>query len=324
MKNRFAFTMIELIFVIVIMGIIGKFGLEFLAQAYKGFLYTNVNHQLQSKSESAVEIIAKRLQYRIKDSVIARKGALGTSKGKPVALGSASGDDYIILEWVSADNEGFRGSEQNSTSPNWSGIIDLDGSSATLLSSPGTDTSVENDLIKDFSEDNSSTIADAALYFVGSNSDAESDYGWDGNITYMNAQRGAMHPIKDVAGNKAAYTNADGTSNFQGVDIYEYYKLARTAYAVVMEDYNTTTHTGTLKLYYNYQPWKDKNGDGVSDQSVGQYKGPNVKSVTIMDHVSTFKFMSIGSIMKIQVCVKSDILQKDGGDYSLCKEKTIL
>jgi len=312
MKIRSAFTMIELVFVIVILGIIGKFGIEFLAQTYKSFLYTNVNHHLQSKSEIAVEIIAKRLEHRIKDSVIAR-----TSPGStPVPIGSASGESYTVLEWVGVDNEGFRGT----ILPYWSGIIDLNNCSASVLTSPDTNTTAENTLIKIFSEDNSTDINDTAIYFVGSNSDAVTDYGWNGDITYMNAQRGAMHPINSNS-NISQFVPASGTSDFSGVDVYEYYKLARTAYAVVIEDYNNTgDNTGTLKLYYNYQPWKDKDSSGSSDQL---NDAPNVKSAVIMDKVSTFRFMSIGSIMKIQVCVKSDVLQKDGGDYSLCKEKTI-
>jgi len=313
MKNRFGFTLIELIMVIVIMGLIGKFGIEFLAQAYKSFLYTNVNHNLQSKSEIAVELIAKRLEYRIKDSVIARTAPGNT----PIPIGSASGDSYTVLEWVGMDNEGFRGT----TLPYWSGIIDLDISNATSLISPDTNTTIENDLIKILSEDNTSDISSSAIYFIGSNSDAVTDYGWDGNITYINAQRGAMHPITNSATNITEFLPATGTNDFTGVDVYEYYKLAWSAYAIVIEDYNATgDNTGTLKFYYNYQPWKDKDNSGSTDQL---NDAPNIKSTIIMDKVSTFKFMSIGSIMKIQVCVKSDILQKDGGDYSLCKEKTI-
>ncbi len=312
MKQRSAFTMIELIFVIVIMGIIGKFGTEFLAQAYKSFLYTNVNHQLQSKSESAVEIIAKLLEYRIKDSVIAR-----TAKGAtpPIPIGNASGDSYTVLEWIGVDNEGFRGMSQ----PYWSGIIDLNSSNATSLVSPDTNTTQENNLVQVLSG-HDSNITDVALHFIGSNSDTVKDYGWDGNLTYINSQKAAIHPVKNSSTDITIFENADGTSDFTGVDVYEYYQLAWTAYAIVLEDYNDSVHTGTLKIYYNYQPWKDKDSSGSTDQL---NDAQNVKSAVIMDHVSTFKFMSIGSIMKIQVCVKSDILTNDGGDYSLCKEKTI-
>jgi len=314
MNKRYAFTMIELIFVIVIMGILAKFGVAFLAEAYKSFLHTNVNSQLQANSESAVEFIGKRLQYRIKDSVIAR---IAPPPSAPVAIGSASGDNYTVLEWVGIDSDGFRGK----TLPYWSGIIDLDDSNATSLSSPDTNTTKENTLISDLSYATTS-LSDAALYFVGANSDATTDYGWDGNITKINLQQGAMHPIQSVAGDTTKFTNATGTNDFTGVDVYEYYKLAWSAYAVVLEDYNATgDETGTLKFYYNYQPWKDKDGSGSSDQ---YNDAPNVKSQIIMEKVSTFRFMSIGSVIKIQVCTKSDILKKDGGDYSLCKEKTIL
>jgi len=311
MRNRFAFTMIELIFVIVIMGIIGKFGVEFLAQAYKSFLYAKVNHKLQSESEMAVEMIASRLQYRIKDSVIART-APGTT---PVPIGSASGTAYTVLEWIGSDSDGFRGL----TKPYWSGILDLNDCNASTLSSPDTNTTAEANMISNITESNTS-FSDSAIYFVGSNSDAQKDYGWDGNISYINQQKGAIHPITSTTAIDQFISST--ASNFSGVDLYEYYKLAWTAYAIVMEDYNTTTHTGTLRLYYNYQPWKDRNGDGSSDQFNDNLS--TTRSTTIMENVSSFKFMSIGSVMKIQVCTKSDVLQNNGGDYSLCKEKTIL
>jgi len=298
MNNRLAFTMIELIFVIVIMGIIGKFGVEYLAQAYKSFLYTKVSHTLQSKSEIAVEEIAARLQYRIKDSVIARK----ESKAFVPIASSNVDDSYTILEWVGSDSDGFRGD----TEPFWSGIIDLNQSSATLLKSPKTDTDKVDSLIQALG--GTSFADDVAIYFIGSNSDVYTDYGWDENIT-INTQSAAMHPIRkgstvDTFVPINGDTGADNT--FAGTDVFEYYKLAWTAYAV---RYDATT--SNLLLYYAYQPWK---GESYTDG----------KSTILMENVSTFKFMAIGSIIKIQVCTKSDILQKDGGDYSLCKEKTIL
>jgi prepilin-type N-terminal cleavage/methylation domain-containing protein len=307
MNKRFAFTMIELIFVIVIMGILAKFGMEFLAQSYKSFLYENVNHQLQSDSESAVERIASKLQYRIKDSVVARKDKNGTA----TAIGSATGDDYIVLEWIGFDSAGFRGK----TLPYWSGIIDLDDSNATILTSPDTNTTQEDNLTKVLSN-GTTDISKTAIYFIGSNSDAETDYGWDGNLTKIDAQQAAIHPIKSVAGNIQQFQSSTGT-DFSGVDIYEYYKLAWSAYAIVMEDYNATgDETGTLKLYYNYRPWIDR-GDGTSEQL------EDGNSTILMEHVSTFRFKAIGSLLQIQVCTKSNLLKHDGGDYSLCKEKTI-
>lgn len=68
-NNRFAFTMLELIFVIVVMGILGTYGVEFLARAYESFIFSKINYDLQSKSGATVEFISKRLEHRIKRSV---------------------------------------------------------------------------------------------------------------------------------------------------------------------------------------------------------------------------------------------------------------
>ena len=296
MKRHTAFTLLELIFVIIILGIIGKFGVEFLAQAYKGFIFSSINNQLQSNSEAAVEAIAARLQYRIKDSVIARTDV----NASPLALANASGTSYKVLEWVGTDMDGFRGISDDNTTvhlPNWSGIINLDAGDKDTLISPQTNTVDVNQTISDLSNGDSN-IGDAALYFIGSNTDVVSGYGWSGALTN---QQGAMHPITSVAGDATAFTSSNGV-DFSGIDVYEYYQLAWSAYAIVFEP------SGTLRLYYDYQPW---NGDTLNDG----------KSAILMENVSTFQFMSIDSIMKIQVCTKSDLVTAEG--YSLCKEKTV-
>lgn len=295
MKNRRAFTMIELVFVIVVMGILAKFGVEFLAQAYKSFIFSSTNNRLQQNSATTLEFIGTRLQYRIKDSAIARTGA----GAAPVALGSASGDAFTVLEWVASDIDGFRGD----TTPYWSGILDLDASSANVLNSPSTNTANIDTLVGALSSGNSG-IADTALFFIGANSDVVSGYGWDGNLTLINAQNGTMHPVN--AGTNADELVSSTGTNFAGVDLYEYYKLAWTANAIVYADDGSGKDKGTLTFYYDYQPWL---GESYTDG----------KSAIIMEDVSTFRFMSIDSIVKIQVCVKSDLVE----EYSLCKEKTI-
>jgi type II secretory pathway pseudopilin PulG len=305
MRKKTAFTLLELVFSIVILGIIGKFGVEFLSQVYRSFIFTNVNHSLEASSASTVELIASRLQYRIKDSVIAREE---NATDDPIAIDSASGDDYKVLEWVGYDTDGFKGDWNGSFfKPNWSSILDLDAGDANHLVSPETNTTAIDNLVQTLSDGNSS-IDDIALYFPGSDSDIQTGYGWDGNLTLVNDQNGTMHPVTSVSGHIDEFNTSTGT-NFSGVDIYEYYQLAWTAYAVVLTDYNATGNdTGTLKLYYNYQPWKGENFD--SDGTL---------STILMKNVSTFQFIALGSILKIQVCVKSDLVE----EYSICKEKTV-
>lgn len=295
MKKRHAFTMVELIFVIVIIGILSKFGVEFLRQAYDNFIATKVNNELQAKSQFALEFIAKRLQYRIKDSIIARK-----DNNTSTALASASTTDFTILEWIGTDIDNLRGN----TTPNWSGIIDLNASSANLLVSPDTNTTALNNMISILSN-GTAGIDDAALYFIGSNNDVLTAYGWDGNLT---TQQGAMHPIQqDAAGGAITqFESSIGGVNFGGVDLYEYYQLAWSAYAVRLEDDDADGDTDDLVFYYNYRPWA---GEKYSD----------VNRTLLMQDVDTFQFMAIGSVVKIQICTTNDLLE----EYSLCKEKTV-
>ncbi|MBU1659352.1 prepilin-type N-terminal cleavage/methylation domain-containing protein [bacterium] len=301
MRIRNAFTMIELVFVIVVIGIVGKFGVEFLAQAYNNFIFSHINHTLQSNSAAAVEFIATRLQHRIKDSTIARDTTAGTF----VPLANASGTAYNVLEWVGADEDGFRGNSDTLLYlPNWSGIIDLDadiGQTANITS-PQTDTAKINTLIDILSYGNSS-IADAALYFAGTTD--INGYGWDGAA--LTNQNASIHPIT-YGTNANQFSSSIAGVDFSGVDVYEYYKLAWTAYAIVYTP--GVNNKGTLNLYYDYQPW---NGEKYSDTD------KNIKNALIMENVSTFQFRAIGSVVKIQVCVKSNLVE----EYSLCKEKTI-
>ncbi|OHE11206.1 MAG: protein containing prepilin-type N- cleavage/methylation domain protein [Sulfurimonas sp. RIFOXYC2_FULL_36_7] len=294
--RKSAFTLLELIFVIVIIGILSKFGIELLFQAYKNFIFSNVNNALQSNSAAAVETIASRLQYRIKDSVIARE-----ADGTVNALSGYTDGTATILEWVGSDIDGFRGDSL----PMWSGIIDLrhPNTNESVLVSPGTNTGDLNTLIEVLSNEGSD-INDSALYFIGSDSDIETGYGWNGDLTAINTQNGAMHPIHSVSGQPTQFAPIDGAganSTFAGTNVYEYYQLAWSAYAVVH-----TPADGNLTFYYDYQPWQ---GDGYADG----------KAVVLMENVDTFRFRAVGSIVKIQVCVKTDLM----GDYSLCKEKTI-
>jgi len=296
--KKSAFTMLELIFVIVVMGILAKFGVELLAKVYDNFIYDKINNSLQAKSQNAVEIIASRLQYRIKDSIIARQSSDDTNF---TSLSTANSDSYNILEWVGSDIDGFRGT----TAPLWSAIIDLDDSNTTLLKTPETNTTALNSFIGSLSEGNVS-ISDAAIYFLGSNTNIKTGYGWQRPTEIFNDQNHTMHPIQ-AGGAIDEFAPKTGTS-FSGVDVYEYYKLAWSAYAVGISDYNQSSHMGTLTLWYNYQPWEGE-----------KYTQGN--NATIMENVSTFRFRAIGSVVQIQVCTKSDLTKDE--NYSICKEKTV-
>ncbi len=298
-KIRHAFTMMELIFVIIIIGLLATFGVEFMVQSYKSYIFSAVNNKLQNESATAVEFIAKRLSYRIKNSVIARYGAGATDFDSIRDINNTK--SYSVLEWVGSDIDGWRGNQL----PLWSGIIDIDADigQTTNLTSPETNTTAINALINTLSYTNSG-ISDSALYFIGTNNDINDSYGWTG-AAITSQQDAATHPIT-TGTNLNQFSSSIAGVDFSDVVVYEYYKHSWTAYAIVH------TLDGDLTLHYDYQPW---NGDTYLLQTDGN----QTKRELIMQNVATFKYKAIGTLIKIQVCVENEYI----GDYAICKEKTI-
>jgi hypothetical protein len=294
--------MIELVFVIVVIGIIGKFGLEFIAQAYKHFIFSKINHTLQTNSTLALELITSRLKFRIKDSLIVRDSTNANLATNFTSLKNVvtTNKNKTILEWVGYDIEGFRGvslSSQTINFPNWSGIIDINASNKTKLSTPNTDISEINDIINILSKGRTS-ISDTAIYFdhATTNNNIKT-YGWNG-IALSEQSTASMHPITGISDNIFTSSNGD---DFAKTEIYEYYKLAWTAYALVHSE------DGNLTLYYDYQPWNGEN-----------YLANGKKSL-MMENISSFKFKAINSMIQVKICVESNLVE----EYFICKEKII-
>ena len=298
---RKAFTFIEMIFVIVIMGILAKFGAEIFRNVYLNYNQSVTNNKLQTDTEAAITQISNRLQYRIKNSVIERNSATNVYQG---LTGVVVANNSNVLEWVGYDIDGWRG-DATATTPTWSGFIDVDdlvNANANTLVSPVSDFQaggrVDN-MILALSGGNSD-ITDSSIFFTGSNNNVLDSYGWNG-VAQNEQSTTAAHQIgAALAPNRIV----PGVDDFAGVDVYEQYKLAWTAYALEL--------TGTtLTLYYDYQPWK---GESYSDV--------NVSSAILMQDVDTFKFQGVGDMIKLQVCVTDNNFTGEGG-YSICKEKAI-
>lgn len=235
MRRRKAFTMIELIFVIVVIGIIAKFGVEFLIQAYNGYTFSVVQNKLQTQTETALEQITNRLQYRIKPSIIVRDND-NFANFRSLANATNNGKE-TILEWVGYDIDGLRGDWNGTMNiPTWSGFIDLKGSTPpnTILSPMTRDANVTA-MINALSGSATIGIAQSAIFFIGGNSDVNG-FGWDGNTIVDQSK--TMHRI-----NAAGSNITPAVSSFSGVDIYEYYQLAWTAYALVWNGTPTSSNT---------------------------------------------------------------------------------
>lgn len=305
-KMKKAFTMIELIIVIVVMGIVGKYGIEILIQAYDYYISNTADNRFQGQSEAAVEQIANRLTYRIPGSEIVRQESTGLNNyGSIATVADDNIPNITVLEWVGYDIDGWRG-DGASTDPTWSGFIDLNASEAQantiLVTSESNNTRIDS-VVTALSPRRFAGAWNGSgygLFFIqDSNFNVQDGFGWNG--VAVADQSLTVHPV-DLALNQLTAS----VGNFGGRNMYEFYKLSWTAYAL---QHNATT--GELRLYYDYRPW------------LGETYA-NGASTVLMENVDTFRFRSAGDAIKVQVCIKDKNLFKNNTEeFAVCKEKTV-
>jgi Tfp pilus assembly protein FimT len=290
--------MVELVFVIVILGIVAAIGSGIIAKIYESYIYSKSINTLQTKTELALTQIARFLTYRVKDSVIARK--LPPNDTNIVSLPMGDGT-YKILEWVGYDNEGFEG---NASGPGWSGFVDLTSvnTDKTQIDTPGSQLDYEKDILSTLSNGDvnlTDVNSSAAIIFTGLPNQFDIvKYGWNdynGTVDHDYVLR-----VRALPGTNILRFVENNSST-----VYEHYQLVWSAYAIVPEG---AANDQNLSFYYNYRPWM---GDKYSDGN---------KS-TLMEHVSTFKFRQIGTAIRLKLCVFNPI----GQDFNMtfCKEKVV-
>jgi len=214
---RSAMTMIELIFVIIILGIVSSIGAEIIAQTYESYIVQRAQYKATMKTELALNQIANRLRYAIPGTVGFR--ATKTDLFKQITEPNTGNDK--VLQWVAYDGDSFEAISSNTDrKPGWSGFCDIDAyvKGSTSFPTPGSNLTLATSIIHNLG----GNIANAKIFFPGSTAAYDVASGSGETITL-----------------DAALPN--------GTRIYERYKLAWTSYAISVEN-------GDLYLYYNFTP----------------------------------------------------------------------
>jgi len=218
---RPAFTMIELIMVIIILGIVSSIAAEIIAKVYEGYIIQRAQHRASSKTALAALQIANRLAYAIPGTVV-RKSTLNDAT--PTDINEPGVTTDTILQWVGADADSFKAiTSAANRLPGWSGFCDVNVSTITSISTPGSNLSLVNTI-----------KGNLGLTFAP--------------YIYFPAESGLMSYQATITDN----THITLTSPFAGANkIVEHYKLATSSYALEAQA------NGDLVLHYNFAPQRD-------------------------------------------------------------------
>ena len=312
-----AFTLLELVVVIVVLGIIAMMSFNAIMNIYSNYFQTKTVNELETQTEIALEQISKRLEHRIKPSVIARKtdGAFLALNDSGVNLNA----EYEILEFIPYAYEIFNDVPSGNKAGRYSGYADLAKSSpATGLISPGSNfTTGVVETIKDLTcrdETRDATCVDFTKKdggVVAIFSDVY--YNVQSSFGYSN---GTVPVSLDIAkvGVKGGQSGLNGNtleiSGFGGKQISEQYHLAYTANAIVPEQSQSQADKNNgvfdLILYYDYRPW------------MGEKYKQNGEKATLAKNVTRFVFTEKNGVIVLKLCMRAK-----NSEITICKSKAV-
>lgn len=308
---RRGFTLLEMIFVIVVLGIIATITTDIIGSLYRNYNNAKVLNDLTLKTSNALTIIKKRVDRAIEDSIVYvddvdnLTGNYEAVYLKLLSKPNINNDDKLgALLWIGKDIESFKLSG-DLQSNGYSGFADIQESNKTKLSSPDSNFTVTNQVQSDITGESSWEISSGTSYrsvvyfpYFENSGDAE-DRFWSNNPT----------SLYNISG---ATPDDENLTLAEDMNVTENYSLSYSAYAITLDG-------GDLKLHYNFRPWNGEVLD-INDED---------KSTTIIDSVNSFKFWSEanGGLLRLQLCVSSEeyiTSSSDSENFTYCKESAVI
>lgn len=334
MKNKYkknklisAFTMIELILVIVILGIVGSLGSEILSVLYNNYYWTAKTQRLEAQANLAADIIAARLKHRIPQTTAALD-----KNNKYKSVNGAQDSDlifYLKAYELERDFATWKDEATYTKEPRVSGYINNLKDTSNKVNNKYTDTiTITSDDSKFKGLENSYTIFfndDSAIFYKPKNAASSAN-----EDLYLKAYYEKNHPFlygctsgkMEISNNQ----NAQLTITREGCDLATSDKVVRPSQAgslyryafskevnkIVFESNQTTP--GTLKLEV-LEATKSKVAQG--------------KTYTLARNVSAFSFTSLSadphfaSGIVFKVCVYDELDKNNAPLHEVCQTRIV-
>jgi len=298
-----AFSLIEVIFVLVILGIVASISSQIIVQVYESYITQQAVYKVSTKTELAINQIVNRLTYSILDSAIAKDPNNSANYKLLPDLNLATDKNLTILEWIGYDNDSFSAGD----TPYWSGIANYKTATKSEFDSPASQLGKVDKIISNLSNNEVNLTGAPQLPAVIFQPRTGQGDKVDGEcMGLVNNDTSCIYAVSNKDNNA---TRFDFNNTASSKLITERYQLAWSAYALVPEKNSNGLYN--LYLHYNYQPWHGE-----------VYNSTNTSQKILLTNVSVFKFTQSGGIIQLKLCATENI----GTDYNIstCKEKAII
>lgn len=347
------FTLIELVFVIVVLGIISMFGADLYTKIYKSYVHVRAVNQLEARTQNAMMLITNRLEDRIKSSTIGRDLAVNDF----VPISDLTNPRFDILEWI---GQSVETRNINQRTPGWSGFMSMsqlrdttwvaDTNNAGYIADTRTPFNmvslgsnfpqvariVQN--LRATAYNTPSNNTQVAVIFRAVTNDASPTsvgigFGYDRAVWADGRNRVLIAvgtPSAAGSGSIQGETIAINQypfnpNNANSQEFSEQYYIAHSAYAIVPANVVTYTkdNAGNLSknfdlvLRYNYRPWSTVAGDATSYN--------RASSSLLAEDVSLFRFKDDNGAVALKLCMRDDGRNFDPAelDLNVCKAQVV-
>ncbi|MDP1784239.1 MAG: type II secretion system protein [Sulfuricurvum sp.] len=304
-KSRNAFTMIELLFVIVILGIVGGLVLETIRQYYENIYRTQEYTKRVAQADQVLDQLSKYFENAISSSIVNldRGGAANGCYGPPT---SGDANDYTIA-LLAPDIDSLYGTSGNR--PGWSEDTLL--MSNNELNASDADYTMANTVITALG----STLRNSAVYNAGSaNVAACARFNWDDAGGYE-----GFHKL-NVAANPISSTRIQLNTDNNATDGKQKY-LLRTGYAFRVLD------NGDFTMYTNFRPWLGERYTAAAKinllaQNVAHFYADYDTS----DFMANANLNDRGLVWRLKVCMRgldANLSTTDAESQAICRERRV-
>ena len=300
--NKRAFTMIELIVVIVAGGILALLATNILFNIYKSYAISRAVEDLETRTTVAIDQVAKRLSDRVPNTVIGRKHI----DDENFEILANVDTNHSIMEWIGQSSISKNLHLKDGRATGWSGYITE--RSGSYFITPGSDLVRAAEAIK---SKTNGTVSDLGIIFIGLGDYSGLGYGFDRDVATK------------IARANLSLSSADKLySDYNGSYTYRYY-LVDSAYALAEESVTMPdgVEVKNLVLYYDYRPWVDSNIRLYKPASRAKFK-----KTVLARNIELFRFRGHAKGIDFKLCMRFCPKGKKcfPKDFVVCKNKVLL
>ena len=322
-----SFTMIELIFVIIILSLIATGSFKAIQMLYERYYQANTITKFSITSQNVLDQMGINLYYRIPNTAIGYSPSDGDFK----KLDEVNDSKYKIFEWISGAFDAKHRTITNGISYGYSNFIDLEASNSNTLTLVAKDFNITdiNQTLNNVFDNSNDLNQTVGIIFAGSidTGDIENDY----NNSY--GWHGYKHK-KIFLVNKFTQDNNDSNltmnDDIKGNRIYAKYYLPASAYAIARgADINKSASclnglnvdNNTLLFFYNYRPWNNETFCADPHQDNSETKEGNV-SILAKD-VTSFIVKAVNYHLELKIQLSKPMYRGSDRNITITKQKVV-